>query len=368
MSDMDAPADSASAATAHAATSRIALLHPAWGATLMSLSGAALVSLRDPLPGLELDALIGLALLALAILAALALSAAMTVRVVRHNNAFLADLANPGIGAMIASWPAGLQVLALAVLQAGTSGSLPSEVALVAGLVFFVPGVLGTLVSGYAFYTRIIGVAEVPHAAVSGSWFVPVVPLVLVPSILSRAIDLGLPGDATVLAFLALIGWGIGFTLFLMLASIIGSRLLVAAPPSPHQAPSWWGWLAPLGAGGVGLLASVELATGAGVVEGAEGMALLLVTVMWGFSAWWLLLAVRIIVTERRSMHFHLGWWGFGFPTAAFVNLTAVVARQWDLAWLVALDPVLWVAVLIVIATLIVLTLRGLRSGATWAR
>lgn len=358
MSTMDAPAS----------TSRLATLHPAWGASLMSLSGAALVSLRDPLPGLELDAIIGLALLALAAIVAVALTVATSVRVIRHNEAFLADLANPGIGAMIASWPAGLQVFALAVLQAGTSGALPGDVALVIGMVFFVPGVLGTLVSGYAFYTRIIGVAEVPHAAVSGNWFVPVVPLVLVPSILSRAIELGLPGEVRIWAFVALIGWGIGFTLFLMLASIIGSRLLVAAPPSPHQAPSWWGWLAPLGAGGVGLLASVQLATDAGVVDGAEGMALLLVTVMWGFSAWWLLLALRIIVRERRSMHFHLGWWGFGFPSAAFVNLTAVVARQWQLDGIIAIDAVLWVAVLAVIATLIVLTLRGLRSGATWAR
>lgn len=368
MGVMDAPATPALVSPDRAATGRIATLHPAWGAALMSLSGAALVSLRDPLPSFDLDSIVGVALLALSAVAALALSAVMIVRVVRHNEAFLADLANPGIGAMIASWPAGLQVFALAVLQGGVSGALPGELALVVGMVAFVPGVLGTLVSGYAFYTRIIGVADVPHAAVSGSWFVPVVPLVLTPSILSRAIDLGLPGDATLWAFLSLIAWGIGFTLFLMLASIIGSRLLVAAPPSAHQAPSWWGWLAPLGAGGVGLLASVELATTAGVVEGAEGMALMLVTVMWGFSAWWLLLAMRIILKERREMNFHLGWWGFGFPTAAFVNLTAVVARRWELEWLVALDAVLWVAVLAVIAALIVLTLRGLRSGATWVR
>ncbi|MDO9590776.1 MAG: hypothetical protein Q7J04_06495, partial [Microcella sp.] len=182
---------------APASTDRIATLHPAWGAALMSLSGAALVSLRDPLPGFDLDAIIGLALLVLAALAAIVLSVAMTVRVVRHNEAFLADLANPGIGAMIASWPAGLQVFALAVLQAGVSGAVPGDLALIIGMVSFVPGVLGTLVSGYAFYSRIIGVAEVPHAAVSGSWFVPVVPLVLVPSILSRAIELGLAGDST---------------------------------------------------------------------------------------------------------------------------------------------------------------------------
>ncbi len=334
----------------------------------MSLSGAALVSLRDPLPGIALDQIVGVALLALGAVVAVALSIATTMRIVVHREAFRADLANPGIGAMIASWPAGLQVFALAVLQAGVSGALPRDVALIVGLVAFVPGVLGTVLSGYAFYTRIIGVAEVPPAAVSGNWFVPVVPLVLVPSILLRALELGMPGDTRAWAFVALIGWGIGFTLFLMLASIIGSRLLVAAPPTAHQAPSWWGWLAPLGAGGVGLLASVELAAAAGVVSGADGIALLVVTVLWGFSAWWVLLAIRIIAKERRSMHFHLGWWGFGFPTAAFVNLTAVVAREWQLPGLAAIDPVLWVVVLAMIATLIVLTLRGLRTGATWAR
>lgn len=348
--------------------SRIATLHPAWGASLMSLAGAALVSLRDPVPGVSLDAIVGLVLLALAGAVAVALTVASGARMVRHRGAFLADLANPGLGAMIASWPAGLQVLALAILQAGVAGALPGEAALIAGMVVFVPGVTGTVLSGYAFYTRIIGVAEVPHAAVSGNWFVPVVPLVLVPSILVRAVQLGLPGDPTVWAFLAVIGWGVGITLFLLLASIIGSRLLVAAPPAAHQAPSWWGWLAPLGAGGVGLLASVELAEAVGVIAGADGMATLVVTVMWGFSAWWLIMAVRVIWRERAAMHFHLGWWGFGFPTAAFVNLTAVVARRWQLPGLTAIDPVLWLAVLAIVGTLIVLTLRGMRTGATWAR
>ena len=209
-----------------------------------------------------------------------------------------------------------------------------------------------------------------PHAAVSGSWFVPVVPLVLTPSILSRALDLGLPGDATVWAFLSLIAWGIGFTLFLMLASIIGSRLLVAAPPRAASR---------LRAGGAGWLRSAPAVSGCwrassspaqpGSSRVPRGIALLLVTVMWGFSSWWLLLAVRIIVKGAALDALSPRLVGFRvFRPPPFVNLTAVVARRWELEWLVALDPVLWVAVLVVIATLIVLTLRGLRSGATWAR
>ena len=144
------------------APSRLATLHPAWGAALMTISGVALVSLRDPLPGSTVDDMVGLVLLALAGVFAVLLSAASVARLVRHRAAFLADLNNPGIGAMIASWPAGLQVFALAVLQAGTAGALDRGVALTVGLVAFVPGVLGTIVAGLAFFSRVIGHPDVP--------------------------------------------------------------------------------------------------------------------------------------------------------------------------------------------------------------
>lgn len=351
-----------------AAPSRVATLNPSWGAAVMSLSGAAFVSLRDPLPGLPADTAIGLVLLAAATLAALALTVAGIARMARHREAFLADLGNPAVGGMVASWPAGLQILALAILQAGVAGALPAEAALMTGMVVFVPGVIGVLITGFAFYTRVIGIENVPHTAVSGTWFVPVVPVVLVPSVLNRAVALGLGGDPAVWAFLAVVGWGVGFTLFLLLASIIGSRLLVAPPPAPQQAPGWWGWLAPVGAGGLGLLAATDLATDAGVLGDLRSAVTLVLTVLWGFAAWWALLAVRVIARERAGLRFHVGWWAFGFPTAAFASLTAEVARLWHLDGLAAAAPVLWGALILLIVALGALTARGIRTGAVWVR
>lgn len=55
------------------APSRLATLHPAWGAALMTISGVALVSLRDPFPASPVDDVAGLILLALAAVFALAL-------------------------------------------------------------------------------------------------------------------------------------------------------------------------------------------------------------------------------------------------------------------------------------------------------
>lgn len=350
------------------APSRLATLHPAWGAALMTISGVALVSLRDPFPASPVDDVAGLILLALAAVFALALTAASVARMIRHRAAFLADLTNPGIGAMIASWPAGLQVFALAVLQAGTAGVLDPGVALTAGMIAFVPGVLGTIVAGLAFFSRVIGQPDVPPAAVSGAWFVPVVPLVLVPSILIRAVALGLPGEATLWTFLAIVAWGTGFALFLLLAPIIGSRLLVAAPPAPHQAPSWWGWLAPLGAGGLGLYASARFADETGALPGLVPAAGLVITVLWGFSVWWLIFAIGVLVRERRDLHFHTGWWGFGFPSAASLSLTGEVAKVWQFAWLQAVIPVLWIALVAVFVGLVVGTIRSAAKGTVWQR
>ncbi|GAA4378537.1 hypothetical protein GCM10023152_25290 [Agromyces bauzanensis] len=118
------------------------------------------------------------------------------------------------------------------MLQAGVIELVDDMTALWVALVFLVPGLAGILIVGVAFYTRVIGSTDVPLQAVSGNWFVPVVPLVLVPSILTRTEVLGGPIDSASLAFAAVATWGIGFGLFLLLTAIIGGRLLIASPPA----------------------------------------------------------------------------------------------------------------------------------------
>jgi len=348
--------------------SRLETFHPAWGALLMAVSGTALVSLRDPVPWSTVDDAFGLVLLALGALAGVIITAVYLARFVRYRAAFLADLANPGLGAMIASLPAGLLIFSLATLQAGTAGILDPTFALTIGLVAAIPGLLGTVVAGFAFYAEVIGNREVPTAAVTGSWFIPVVPLVLLPSILFRAVALGLPGEVSLWAFIAIVGWGTGFALFLLLAPTLGERLIVSAPPTAHQAPSWFAWLAPLGAGGLGVLAGARLVEEATPIPGLVGGAGLLMTVLWGFSVWWLVFALGILLRARRELRFHVGWWGFGFPAAAFVAVTDEVAGVWEFDWLDAAIPVLWVLLLAVFALLAFLTVRARVRGTVWQR
>jgi tellurite resistance protein TehA-like permease len=344
--------------------SRIATLHPAWGALAMSVAGASMVSLLDPLPGSWVDDIIGLLFLALSGIIAVTITILYGIKLFAHRDSFLSDLNNPSIGSQTAAWPASLLITALATSQAATTGALSAGFALWPAIVFATLGLVGTALVGFAFFSRVIGLDHIPPAAISASWFVPVVPLVLVPSISVRLRGLGSPLPDALLTWLGVAAWGIGFGLFMLLAAIIGGRLLLAEPSPAHALPSWWAWLAPLGAGGLGMVSGATLIGDPAAIAVAEWMIL----AVWGFSAWWAVFALIVIFRSRTAAHFHLGYWAFGFPTAAFTSLGLEVARRHDFPVLSAFGTVVWVILGVLLVWLTGKTLSGVRSGAVFQR
>ena len=344
--------------------SRIASLHPAWGALAMSIAGAAMVSLLDPLPGSSIDDTIGLAFLVLSGITALTLTVLYGIKLLAHTDSFLADLRHPGMGSQTAAWPASLLITALATSQAATTGVISAGLALWPAIIFGALGLVGTALVGFVFFSRVIGLEQIPPAAISASWFVPVVPLVLVPSISVRLQGLDSPVPDALLTWLGVAAWGIGFGLFMLLAAIIGGRLLLAEPLPPHALPSWWAWLAPLGAGGLGMVSGATLIGDHAAMSVAEW----LILAVWGFSAWWAVFALIVIIRTRHAAHFHVGYWAFGFPTAAFGSLSLEVARRHDFAILSGFGAVVWASLGVLLVWLAVKTLSGVRSGAVFQR
>jgi tellurite resistance protein TehA-like permease len=56
---------------------------------------------------------------------------------------------------------------------------------------------------------------------------------------------------------------------------------------------------------------------------------------LWGYGAWWLLLAVLTTIRYlREGMPFNLGWWGFTFPLGVYAVSTQALARQTHLEFL----------------------------------
>lgn len=325
----------------------------------MTLSGLAMLSLLGPLPNSNVDTWLGLSMLALALFVGLTLTVLYAIKMLRRWAAFAADLFNPGQGAQTAAWPASLLIAALATSQAGFVGALPQDVAFVVAAAVGAVGLVGTALSGWAFFSHVIGHPNVPAQAITAGWFVPVVPLVLVPSITLRLTSLA--GETPSWAvWLAVSAWGIGFGLFLLLAAIIGGRLLMAEPPGAHALPSWWAWLAPLGAGGLGMVTSTRLLGDDILITVAYGVAL----AVWGFSAWWVVFALVVMSSQRKDARFHLGYWGFGFPTAAFASLSLEVGRHHGFDWLGSVAGVFWFALMAIVLILAWKTMVAWKSGA----
>lgn len=213
-----------------------------------------------------------------------------------------------------------------------------------------------------------IGRADIPAQAITASWFVPVVPLVLVPSIMVRVSALAPDLDASFAAIVGIIGWGIGFGLFLLLSTVIGGRLLTHEPPAPHAVASWWAWLAPIGAGSLGVVSLSVLLNDALGWSVLGDVASFVISAMWGFSLWWALFAGTIILRQIRRVTFHIGLWGFGFPTAALVSLTLEVGRRWEALWIGYVGMALWIVMLAGVAFLAAKTVQGMASGRIWQR
>ncbi|HZK58262.1 MAG TPA: hypothetical protein VFC59_00120, partial [Cryobacterium sp.] len=75
-----------------------------------------------------------------------------------------------------------------------------------------------------------------------------------------------------------------------------------------------------------------------------------------------------VIFRQRRELHFQITFWGFGFPSAAWVALTTELARHCQLDWLGAAGTILWLLLLAGLIFLSVYTLTRMRTGKIYQR
>ena len=143
--------------------------------------------------------------------------------------------------------------------------------------------------------------------------------------------------------------WAFSVPLALSILVILVLRLVLHKLPHRDMAASGWLSLGPLGTGALGLLllgadapAVCARAGLPGIGEIAHGIGLVGGIVLWGYGAWWLLLAVLTTARYlREGMPFNLGWWGFTFPLGVYAVATLTLARQTHLDFLMVIGTVL---------------------------
>ena len=344
-------------------------LHPAWFGVVLSSAGAALVLLLDPLANQSADEWAGIALVIVSSLVWLTLVAAFGLRQLHFAADLVADLKHASFGPLFAAAPAGTLVLSAAIGQLARRELIAGDLGRMAAAALLVIGTVATLIVGMFFFKWVVDNAELAVPAITGAWFIPVVPLVLVPSGLIRVVAPASAAEWSGWAFLAAAVWGAGIVLWLLLAAVVGYRLITLPSPPAHAAATWWIWLAPMGAGGLGLLATTTMASQSSLgLDWLASLGALGATVFWGFGIWWAVFAAVKVWSIRADLHFHVGYWGFVFPSAAMAGLTLELGHKWQLPALEATGSTFVLATALLWAVFAVKTMRQIASKQAFNR
>ena len=136
------------------------------------------------------------------------------------------------------------------------------------------------------------------------------------------------------------IGLGSGIFMYSALLALAFHRFYVHKRLPPMMAPTFWINLAPVGVTVVSILNMVA----ATPFSGDRAPYLMVTFLLWGFGAFWLVLAMLFTWSVRKTapLPFSLAWWAFTFPIGAFTlgsqrlsevtGLTTPLAFAW-LAW-----------------------------------
>jgi len=165
--------------------------------------------------------------------------------------------------------------------------------------------------------------------------------------------------------------WAFSVPIAMSILVILVLRLMLHKLPARDMAASGWLSLGPIGTGALGLLLlgaaapRIFAAAGiAGVGEVAAGIGVVGGLILWGYGAWWLMMAVLTTVRYLRAgMPFNLGWWGFTFPLGVYSVATLALARQTHLGFIMAIGCALVVCLAAFWLVVAARTLRGVARG-----
>lgn len=343
--------------------------HPAWFGSVMGTAALGLAFLQEsPLIGGAAFVVIANVLLVVASVLALVLLPRYLTRA-RDREALAHELSDPAHGAMLATFPAGLLVLAVAWARVG-SDWLGAGIGLAVSAILVGAGAL-IAIGLSVVWASAQGRGDVDLAGVNGGWLIPpvmslIVPLSIAPQMIAH------PDQAAWLLAIGLGFYGVGAFLFIAIFALLIARLALR-PPIPHaMSPSLWIPLAPSGILGLALLRLMQAGVEVGLLPEASVTLGIVVSAMGiGLGLSWSLFALGDLLRVRRTggVPFHPGWWGFVFPVAAMQLSLAALGVVLD-STVVQVAGLAGFAVLLLVWLLVAArtagaVMRHARAGAT---
>ncbi len=293
--------------------------HPGWYGAVMGTAIVGIVAYQNPgqVAGLA-DAmrLFGVLMVALAALLAVVLGIPYVARWLRHPAAARADLANPVVGALHATFPAGLLVLAIAIATVGPS-VLSADATFALVVILGAVGIMLAFLMSVVFAALLFTSHGVEPQSANGGWFIPPVVMIIVPMVLAALAPRVHAADFGLLLAAGYASWGMGLLLFVLVASLVYDRLVFHPLPAAPLAPSMWIGLGPIGVGGLALLrlAQVGAPVWADAAPAIQTVSMIGATALWGLGIWWHRRRRRPLGAYlRRVRSVRARWWASPSP------------------------------------------------------
>lgn len=314
--------------------------HPAWFGSVMGTAGLA-VAITSQAEAWDISAFGVLAMILLIIASGLAIALwPRYMRRLARNHELSKELSDPAHGAMLATFPAGLLVLAVAWGKVGPA-FIPAGIAIWIDIVLAVIGTVVAFVLSAAWATSIAR-SGVGLEGVNGGWLIPPVMNLIVPLTLIPVMGF-YPDSASTLLIIAGVFYGIGAILFIVMLTLLIARLALRDPLPGPMAPSLWIPLAPAGILGLSLLRIAQSGAASGMLPSEFVPVTGLFAAMGiGFGIWWSAFAYLDLrrVRNAKSLPYHPGWWGFVFPVAAMSLSITAVGATFSLTWVLVLGAI----------------------------
>lgn len=351
---------------------RLRAFHPGWFGAVMGTGILGVAAYTNPgnVPALKpVLSILGFSMGSLAYALAIALGVPYVLRWVHHPDAAWKDLFHPVVGALYSTFPGGVLVLAVVTATMGPAVLPPATVFWVVAVLAVFGGLLAFALS--VAFAYILFVTPGVESA-NGGWFIPPVANIIIPVVLMPLI----PGVSPAIGRLLLVSgyatWGMGFLLFLMVASLLYDRLVYHPLPAAPLAPSLWIGLGPIG---VGSLALIRLAQGGTPFWGDVSATISLLSAigalaLWGFGLWWLAASILLLRRYLRNgnLPYGIGWWAFTFPVGAYTAATLTLSRVWQVGALELFGALLFLLLAGFWVVVTIGTLVGVRTGEAWRR
>ncbi len=347
---------------ARAASRWIATLDPGYFAAVMA---TGIVSIGARLLG---HGIVAQVLLWCTVLAFVVLLAAYTIRAVRFPRRFGQSLKAPSSAVSFFTLVAGTNVLATALLAHGLW---------VVSLVLGVAAFLVWLVLTYGLFCSIVLAGNRPLLReINGAWLVWVVGTQSV-AVLATALAPQLPWalGREVLGVGAVLFWGVGCVLYLILVVIIFLRLFLIETTPVEMGPAYW---ILMGA------TAISVRAAAGILDTSVVASTPLLTeirpfvsgfsvMLWSFGSWFIPMLVLFglwrYFVRGYSWQYEPKLWSVVFPLGMYAVASVTLGRAIDFGFMPALAAVwVWIGVAAWLAVVVLMVFALVASGGRRAR